>query len=24
MRRSPQRFNAVLGRFVIFAPCHGL
>ena len=23
MRRSPQRFNAVLGRFVIFAPCHG-
>ena len=23
MRRSPQRFNAMLGRFVIFAPCHG-
>ena len=22
MRRSPQRFNTVFGRFVIFAPCH--
>src|SRR5438309_4618181 len=22
MRRPPQRFNAVLGRSVIFAPCH--